>query len=426
MLHILYVDMNSYFASVEQQLDPGLRGRPVAVVPMNADTTSVIAASYEAKKYGVKTGTRVGDAKRMCPGLVLVTGNHDVYIKYHHRVAAAIDTVIPVEQVCSVDEFACRLLGAQREVEGPGGARATAMAIKKAIARDCGEFIKCSIGAAPNRVLAKVAADMHKPDGFTVLLRKDLPGSLFGLKLMDFPGIGPRMHERLKAAGVSTVERLCTLTEEELGRAWGSVIGREWYFRLRGEILADDMARTPRRTIGHSHVLAPDKRGEEQARAVAIRLLTKIGQRARHLGYVAESMSLHVRFWSMNRGEDAPRWDVAAKIDGVSDTTSLMRAFVKLWDTKPRGRVLKLAITLHDLVPAASATGSLFEDRRDPIRLSKAMDAINRRYGSDAVFPASMKDARKSAPRRIAFGNIPDLDVPDVNTSRDTQAKSGK
>ena len=419
VLHTLYVDMNSYFASVEQQLDLALRGKPVAVVPMKADTTSVIAASYEAKAFGVKTGVRVGDARRMCPKLILVTGNHELYIKFHHLVAEAIDTVIPVEQVCSIDEFSCRLLGAQREADGRGGAVATAQSIKRAIAKGCGEFVRCSIGVAPNRLLAKVAADMRKPDGLTIIKREDLPGALYGLKLMDFPGIGPRMFERLQAAGISSVQRLCEFSEAELGRAWGSVIGREWYYRLRGERLVDDLATSPRRTIGHSHVLAPDRRGEDQARAVGVRLLTKLGQRARSLGYVADALTLYVRFWGVARGQELPRWDTACKLVGVNDTTSLLRAFAGLWERKPRGRVLKLALTLCDLTPIGSATGSLFEVRRDPCRLSKAMDQINRRYGSDALFPASMKDARKDAPRRIAFGNIPSLDLPDVDTTRE-------
>jgi len=419
VLHTLYVDMNSYFASVEQQLDSALRGRPVAVVPMKADTTSVIAASYEAKAFGVKTGVRVGDARRMCPGLILVTGNHEMYIKFHHLVAQAIDTVIPVEQVCSVDEFSCRLLGAQREATGSGGAIATAGKIKRAIAKGCGEFVRCSIGVAPNRLLAKVAADMQKPDGLTIIKSEDLPGALFGLKLIDFPGIGPRMLERLTAAGISSVQRMCELTEAELGRAWGSVIGREWYYRLRGHRLVDDIAQSPRRTIGHSHVLAPDRRGEDQARAVGVRLLTKLGQRARSLGYVADSLSMAVRFWGAARGQEFPGWDAGCRLDGVNDTPSLLRAFANLWTSKPRGCVLKLSLTLYNLTPITSATGSLFETRRDPTRLSNAMDEINRRYGSDALFPASMKDARNTAPRRIAFGNIPSLDLPDVDTPRD-------
>jgi DNA polymerase-4 len=415
MLHTLYVDMNSFFASVEQQLDPKLRGRPVAVVPLKADTTAVIAASYEAKAFGVKTGVLVGDARRMCPGLVLVTGNHETYIRVHHQIRDAIDAVIPVHSVCSVDEFACHLAPAERT---PDRAADVARRIKRSIAARCGAFLKCSIGIAPNRFLAKVAADMRKPDGQTILQRHELPQCLYALDLIDLPGIGKRMLERLRAAGIFSIERLCALGEAELGRAWGSVVGQYWYYRLRGEVERDET--TLRRTIGHSHVLSPERREDAAARAVGVRLLTKVGQRARHLGYVGEELTLSVRYLgprrpSAGQPHASPKWHGSVKVGGVNDTRTLLAAFAELWEAKPKGRVFKLGLTLSGLTPRGSATGLLFEERRDPDRLSKAMDAINRRYGADVLFPASMHQARKAAPRRIAFSNIPDLDVPDIS-----------
>ncbi len=418
MLHTLYVDMNSFFASVEQQLDPSLRGKPIAVVPVVADTTSVIAASYPAKAFGVKTGTKVGDARRMCPGLVLVVGRHDDYIRAHHAVLAAIDTVIPVDRVCSVDEFACLLLREQRTAEG---ARKVALAVKEAIRSRCGDALTCSVGVAPNRFLAKVAADMQKPDGLTIIGRADLPGALLGLKLMDLPGIGPKMFERLRSAGISTVERLCALGEDELRRAWGSVIGAEWYYRLRGDLLSEP--KTHRRSIGHSHILPPQRRDEEGARAVGVRLLTKVAQRARSIGYVGDELHVGVRFLTP-RGEPKRGWDESVKLSvlpggsgggGDNDTKTLMKAFAEMWARKPRGRMLQVFVNLTGLTPKGSATGLLFEERRDAGRLSKALDLINQKYGSDTLYPASMHAARKAAPRRIAFGNIPDLEVPDTD-----------
>src|ERR1700749_798670 len=110
-LRWLFLDLNSYFASVEQELVPSLRGRPVAVVPVVADTTCCIAASYEAKTFGVKTGTQVGEAKRMCPGIELVEARHELYVDYHNRNVEAVETVVPVASVMSIDEIACRLVG---------------------------------------------------------------------------------------------------------------------------------------------------------------------------------------------------------------------------------------------------------------------------------------------------------------------------
>ncbi|MGD9688446.1 MAG: DNA polymerase [Phycisphaerales bacterium] len=421
MLSVLYVDMNSFFASVEQQLRPELRGKPVAVVPSEVDTTSCLAASYEAKAFGVKTGVKVGDAKRLCPGLILVQGSHDQYIRTHHEILAAADTVLPVHQVHSIDEFACRLLGDERR---PERAEELGRRMKRVIRARVGECLTCSVGVAPNRFLAKVAADMQKPDGLTIVRREELPGRLLGLKLNDFPGIGPKMFERLRRLGIPTVEALYALDEQALGKAWGSVVGREWYYQLRGLPSHDPFeGERPRRTIGHSHVLSPQRRTEAGSREVALRLLMKTGQRARSLGYVAEHMTVFARFVG-GEHDEGPKlgwgrhgWSARAAIGGANDVDGLVRAFTALWARKPVGRVIQVGVTLHDLTPITGGTSSLFGAQRRHDSLSRAIDSINSRYGADVVYPAAMQNARKSAPRRIAFGNIPSLDVPDIDSA---------
>jgi DNA polymerase-4 len=202
----LFVDMNSYFASVEQQLTPGLRGKPTVVVPVMADSTCCIAASYEAKGYGIKTGTKVAEARRLCPDLEIVESRPEIYIEMHHKIWSAVNSVLPVEKVLSIDEMACRLTGRQTDYDN---AVSIGRRVKEAIKEQVGEYVKCSLGLAPNRFLAKVATDMEKPDGFTVITKEDLPHKLYSLSLTDLPGIGKRMHKRLKLHGVGTVEELC-------------------------------------------------------------------------------------------------------------------------------------------------------------------------------------------------------------------------
>jgi len=162
LLRWLYVDFNSYFASVEQQLRPELRGKPVAVVPVETDSTCAIAASYEAKAFGVKTGTLIYEAKRLCPGLVCVLARHECYVEFHRRLIGEIEQHIPVTAVCSIDEVACRLMDNEISVE-----RSTeiAQSIKSGIAKNVGPYLRCSIGIAPNRYLAKVGTELQKPDG---------------------------------------------------------------------------------------------------------------------------------------------------------------------------------------------------------------------------------------------------------------------
>ena len=165
-LNWLFVDLNSYFASVEQEVRPELRGRPVAVVPMMADTTCCIAASYEAKAFGVKTGTIVADAKRMCPGIVLVEGRHELYVEYHHRIVEAVESCLPVTAVLSIDEMACRLMGRERPLLA---ALELGRKVKARIRERVGPMLRSSVGLATNRYLAKVASDMEKPDGLVAL-----------------------------------------------------------------------------------------------------------------------------------------------------------------------------------------------------------------------------------------------------------------
>src|SRR5215813_4607764 len=159
-LRYLFVDMNSFFASAEQQLEPRLRNRPMAVSPVEAETTCCIAASYEAKQYGIKCGTAVYEARRMCPGIPIVPARPELYIRIHDDLKTAVETCTPVERTMSIDEFSCRLSSDRRE---PEAALKLAGQVKKAIRR-VGECLRASIGIAPNQFLAKVAADMQKPD----------------------------------------------------------------------------------------------------------------------------------------------------------------------------------------------------------------------------------------------------------------------
>src|SRR5246500_3915803 len=174
-LNWLFVDLNSYFASVEQEVRPDLRGRPVGVVPMMADTTCCIAASYEAKALGVRTGTIVADAKRMCPDIVLVEARHDLYVDYHHRVVEAVESCLPVTAVLSIDEMACRLMGRERPLLA---ALELGPRVKSRIHERVGPLLRSSVGLATNRYLAKIASDMEKPDGLVALPLAVLPEAL--------------------------------------------------------------------------------------------------------------------------------------------------------------------------------------------------------------------------------------------------------
>ncbi len=396
MLRYLFADMNSFFASVEQQ-ETGLTG-PIAVVPMaNVDTTCVIAASYEAKAYGVGTGTAVHDAKKLCPTLKLVEARPQLYVEYHHRIVEALERCIHVDQVCSIDELYGRLMGDERK---PANAATIAYAVKGSIRDAVGPRIRCSIGMAPNAWLAKVASDLNKPDGLTMILAEQMPEALYRLKLTDLPGIASGMSRRLANFGVQHVYQLCALTEKQLAAAWGSkVLGSIWWNQLRGKDLP--YRPTQRRMVGHSHVLPPEWRSDAKARAVLVRMIHKAAARLRRLGYWATRLTVQVEHLG------APGWEKNFSLGLCRDTITMIEALASVWRMRPPAIPLRVGVTLSQLVADRSAEVPMYPDQVRRNALADAMDRINRRYGRDVVYSAAMMGAKQAAPTRISFTQIP-------------------
>jgi len=416
----LFLDLNSYFASVEQQDRPELRGKPVGVVPMLADTTCCIAASYEAKASGVRTGTMVADAKRLCPDIILVEGRHELYVEYHHRVIEAVESCLPVTAVCSIDEMACRLMGRERPLLA---ALELGRKVKATIRDRVGEMLRSSVGLATNRYLAKVASDMEKPDGLVALPPDLLPEALRGLSLRDLPGIGARTEKRLNERGLHTMDDLLALDCDQAGQLWGSVWGERLWHWLRGEDF--EMSETDHlKSLSHSHVLAPEMRTKEKAWAVAHKLLHKAAMRLRSGGLWAGSVGLAVGF-AVPRGENQPvsrfgvpsrGWHDELKVTECQDNQTLIAALRKLWNSQPTGgqydHPFFVGVQLGGLVPNRLHSLSLFDaldGEQSRARLQAAMDALNAKYGLSTLAPATMLSAYKAAPTRIAFHSIPEL-----------------
>ena len=419
----LHIDLNSFFASVEQQLHPEYRGRPLAVVPTQADTTVCIAASYEAKALGIKTGTQVGEAKRICPEIVLVEGSHGVYADYSHRVAQAVELCCPVAHTPSIDEVVCQLMGRERE---PARARRIALDIKQSIYKHAGEALRCSIGIAPNRYLAKIASDMQKPDGLIGLLPSQMPRAIAHLELRDLPGVGARTEVRLNAKGIRTMEQLLALDRAGMHALWASVWGDRLYHWLRGAETGDDGATEAsevQKSLGHSHVMAPEHRTPEGAWAVAHKLLHKAAMRLRMEHFYTGSMGVTIRY-ALSR-EQAARvkskkhfsglrhsgWGMEARFSPCQDTLTLLGVLRGVWAKRPEGaefaRPFFVGVTMHNLIPESEFQGSLFGDEDNRAELATTMDKLNLKYGHSTLHFAGMLPAKESAPTRIAFTQIP-------------------
>ncbi len=430
----LFLDLNSYFASVEQEMRPELRGKPIAVVPVMADSSTVIAASYEAKGFGVKTGVKVGDARRMCPGLLLVHARHREYVEYHHRVIEAVERCVPVSAVMSIDEMACSLMGRERRLLH---AMELAATVKQSIRMHAGATLRCSIGLAPNRYLAKIASDMEKPDGLVALTTDILGAALAGLALRDLPGIGAQMERRLIAAGIRTMPELLGLGREGMREVWGGAGGDKLWFWLQGEDFHDPKLEH-QKSISQSHVLPPELRNPEGAYAVLHKLLHKAAMRLRTARLWATHLTLSIKFAvprAAMPGRSAASaagsrkavhssgipqavWSQGSSVIECQDTQTLVEALAKLWARRPQGEQYQapfyVGVWLGQLVPDHLHTLSFFSGLESEVeakrtRLSTAMDRVNQRYGTNTLATASMLLAGASAPTRIAFTNIPDL-----------------
>ena len=426
-LSALFIDCDSFFASVEQQLNPQLRGKPVGVAPVMAETSCCIAASYEAKHYGVKTGTRISDARLMCPGIEIVHSQPAEYVKVHHKVIEAVEDCIHVEEVLSIDEMWAWLPYNWRD---PGFVRDLGAKIKRSVLKTVGEEVKVSIGAAPNRYLAKMASKMRKPDGLFIIENADLPQVLHELELRDFTGIARSMEARLHASGIHNVRDLCAANKERLHGVWGGVLGDRLWHLLRGDEVPEIVS--ARKSLGHSHVLPPDSRAPDRAWSILCKLLHKACERLRSHGLLTGCLTVHLSFLRETS------WNPEVCFSESDSTFYLMRVLQRVWRDRPepQAKLIKVGVVLSHLVDQANHTPDLFsgmvaeamaayggDDGNDDHimangydpknekhqRLDVAIDKLRMRYGRQVVYFGSVQESRKDAPMRISFSHIPDL-----------------
>jgi DNA polymerase-4 len=413
-LRALAIDFNSYFASVEQQERPELRGKPLIVVPVLAETTGAIAVSLEAKKLGVTRNARVAEARRQCPGLLVVESRPDVYIRYHRRLKEVIETLVPVTKAQSIDELECELSG---DFAQPARALALGREIRAKIVREVGPCLRCSIGIGPNWFLAKLASDIEKPDGLVLLDDGDIPGELIrrGVQLGEFTGIGPSMEKRLVAAGIGSVEKLFAASSARLRSIWGSVEGARFHDWLHGGVQKREAPKHS--TIGHSQVLPPEKREAAAALAILHRLLQKAAMRLRHENFYAGGLRLSLGYL------DKTDWSADLRFNETQDTIHFTHALNELWSRRPRAHQtkapLQVGVILHGLLASHLHTADLFEAGKEQTRakLLNAVDTLNKALGKNSVYFGGAHGATGYTPMRIAFTRIPEPEIEEIDPS---------
>lgn len=396
----LFFDMNSFYASVAQAEEPALMGRPVGVLTTDAPGAACIAASIDAKRCGVKMGTRQDEARRLCPGIVFRPVKHDVCVRYHHAILVAVETVVPVDRVWSIDECSCRLTGSQQDL---ANALQIGRALQRAVLDQVHPALRCSVGLGPTRLLAKIAAGLEKPGGLHWLLPHILPDRIAHMAMDDLPGISWRMKARLEAAGIPDVPSLYALDPKRARAIWGNVTGERFVRELRGEVVV--WPATTRGMIGHGQVLTGANRSPEGARLVVRRLLVKAAARLRREGFFARS--LHVGAKCALTG----RVDHGGGIQATQDTAFLLQTLERYWALLPVRRPLAVNVTLGGLLPEADHVPDLFARPEQPARaarLNAVVDMLNQRFGQDTIRYGQLPPHHVPyTGAKIAFGRIP-------------------
>ena len=402
-VNYLFLDMNSYFASVAQQEEPCLRGRPVGIVTVDKRGACCIAASYEAKRFGIGVGTRREEAKELCPDIEFREAKHDLYVDYHHQIIEAIEQVHPIQKAHSVDEFSIRLLGTARDLQ-------TAMQIgeemRHSIARHVGVAMRCSIGLGSSKLLAKMAGEMKKPDGMEWLTPEVMPQKLAQFKLGDLPGIGKRMEKRLISAGIANIKQLYELQPKHARKLWNGVTGERFILALQGHDIPDP--ETTPHSLGHGQILTTGNRNPEGARLVARRLLIKAATRLRRGEFFANHLYLS------GKCEINKRRSRSISMQATQDSFQLLNLFAQNWPQLGLEKPMSVGIMLGGLTHESQHTADLFEDRtasgktNTRKQLCSAVDALNQKFGQDTIiYGEKPKTITKYSGAKIAFGRIP-------------------
>lgn len=401
----LYLDFDGFFASVMQQADPRLRGRPVGVIPFDpsvGDATVVIACSKEAKARGCSNVMRVAEARAICPDMVFVTQRPDLYRRAHNTLINEITCEIPIETVKSIDELSCIL--DKSTIAEP---EALAARIKSRIRKNVGEQITCSIGFAANRLLAKIACKMDKPNGVTIWHPEHMPAPLLSQSIDIIPGIGKRMQARLQASGITTMEELWNSQPKQLRAVWHSVNGERMWYALHGyDVFAMP---TERGMFGHGRVLPPEKRDSKSAAAFSRVLLTKAARRMRRDGFFASKLWLAL---DMRHGA----WYAEHDLPSVKDDQACLSALKLLWDKANREiplrhEIIRVFVNLSELSPAnARQLDLLINDdveRQKCEVLTDTIDKLNSKFGKRVVTIGEWTPPGEYAGAKIAYNRIP-------------------
>lgn len=410
---LMYIDMNSFFASCEQQDFPEWRNKPLGVLTYDSPNACIIAPSVEAKKYGVKTGMRLGEGKALCPHMITTTTRPHRYREIHVDIMKVLTSYCDAKNVMakSIDEavmnFSTYKLVYSDFLE-------VARRIKADIQKKCGEYIKCSIGIAPNTFLAKLGTELQKPDGLIEITPGNIDGYLETMKLTDLPGIARKNERRLQMIGIKTPLDMRHASDALLRKAFGGVVGNYWHARLNFKEV--DFYKNAYRAMSATRTVSPKQRESKQTLdSLLISLCTRLEQRMVKQDVFCKEIGFFIKY------KDYTGWDTRIRLADPTQDAMEMRNYIhdRIYEfERARGmeplamfssKTQSMGVAISNFMPGMRVQYSLFENKIKKDTIRKAMYNIKDRYGknivrkaSETIEPYVMKDA-------IGFGSVKDL-----------------
>lgn len=395
---LMHIDLNSCFATVEQQAHLSFRGRPLVVAAYASNNGCVLSPSIEAKKLGMKVGMTVRDAKLIYRNVIVCTPDPVKYRAVYQELMKLFSQYSPRVTPKSIDEAVLDF--SQTQALFKRSLVEIGLEIKKRMRSEIGDFLSCNVGLGTNRFLAKTAASLHKPDGLDVITYKNLHEVFFGLTLLDLCGINTRYNARLNAAGICTplefLDAPLTVLQHQV---FQSIVGYYWYLRLRGwEIDAIDFER---KSFGHEYALGEKTADPKILSRLLMKLCEKMGRRLRESKKFAFGVHLGLIY------TDKTSWHHAQTFQTkLYSTTDLFKKALLIFNQQPQKKVVAhLSISCFGFSPLETVQLDLFsQEETKKKELTKAVDEINDKYGEFTLTPALMMNTKNVVVDRIAFG----------------------
>jgi DNA polymerase-4 len=397
-LEVLHLDLNSCFASIEQQANPLLRGKSVVVAAYTSPGGCIVAASIEAKRKGIHTGMRVFEAKQYDRSVVVLPPDPPKYRDVHQRMLTIFLRFTPKVIPKSIDEA---ILEFSKTPASKRDLQEVALEIKQAIYQEIGEWIRCSIGISTNHFLAKTAASLHKPDGLDIIQAENIVQIFSSLQLTDLCGINTGLATRLKVAQIFTPLDFLRASPETLKKqVFHGVWGWYWYRQLRGYEI--DGPKSPKQGLSQSYALPIPTQDYFKLKHLIFELTEKMARRLRAADLATQAISLAFYF------KNAHPLSSHKKIDHpILATKEIYQALVDILDQQGWSEeVIKVVIGCSKFTVSPEKQASLFSDSKNKNwQLAKTLDIINNRYGEYTIVPAAIMGLENEIIDRISFGN---------------------